>query len=1377
VAFVPLLLTKPGLLTDDTKIYLYLNPGELLATAASLWSHATAFGTVTHQNIGYLLPMGPFYFAAKVLSVPMWIAQRIWLGLLLFLAALGVRRCAQELGLSRWAGWAAAIPYMLTPFILVNLDRTSAILMPWAGLGWMMVFTIRAARRNDWRNPALFALVVALVGGVNATSILMVGFAPLLYLLFAARSGEITWRRCWAVMARVGVLSLLVSIWWLAGLWAEGKYGINILRFTESFSTVTYTSTSSEAFRGLGYWYFYGRDALQPWTLTSLSYITGKFVPTASFIVPTVGFVAALCIRWRYRVLMAATAFVGIVVAVGSYPLTKPTAFGDLFKFLALHTTAALAMRSTNRVLPIVIIALALLGGAVFDAVRPHRSRLAFAGLGVFFVIVFVAMLPLFEGRVIASNLTFPSKLPHYVTAAAQQLDKGSPTSSVLGLPGQDFAYYRFGAANDSIWPAITDRPWISSQVQLEGEAASINLIRGLDSTLQNGVAVPTAIAPIARLFNASSVLVQMNLQYERYSSPLPSYMWNLFTPTPKGLKLDKTFGPPTNFAASNGPYIDEAILGLPSGYQFPPQLAVYSVANPRSLVRTEAVTGPQLVAGDGEGLVTMASLGLLDNDRAILFDGSETRTQVRTMSAEPGAWLVLTDSNQKRLDTYGTLSATEGYVEQANENPLESSLSEQSLPTFPDPPANSETVALMKGLKSVGASGYGNIITNNPEDQPFEAVDGNLNTAWTVAAFSPAINEYFQMTADQPHLISQMTLVQPQSITQNRYITKVGISINGGPQIIRSLGVASTQPAGQVVTIPPTTGQTIRLTILDDSDHDTDLPLASGVGFAEVSVPGFGPATRGLLLPTSLLKAAGSAAATDRLSIVTNRLRTATVPPRLDPELGLLRYFDLPYARSFTLSGLANLNPAASADTQNNVVGRHPGPGPSVEAAESSSVLTGSMNDTAWSAFDDNPATAWESRFHVGTGEWLRVHLTQPTTLSTFSITVINDGYHMIPKTMTVSNGTTAESFTLPITVAHPTGHLNTTQTFSVHVPPLTGSSFTFTVTQIGVVQIVDRVNGGPNYPSLGIADIDMPGVSAGITPANFDSGCRSDLVSVDGQPFPVRVTGTTTNALDQNQLQVTSCASPTIRLAAGMHSISSTAGYLTAININNIVLTSPTTGSVGPPSTIVTKRASWYGQTVVRSSVGPADGGRWLVLAQSYAQGWHAELNGHDLGPATLIDGASMGWRLPATIPKSEAVAFVWQPQQTVLYALIVSALALAFTLFLAITDWPRRRRRRAVAGQDVPDDARPTWAGLHGELRLAPKLLFIAACLAALAVSVYAVPVMLVVAWLWTRTTELWTVRRGGIGVVHRGRRRHIGTGHAEQHPAGHLVADSR
>ena len=63
LAVVPMVATRPGTVSDDTKTYLYLDPGRYVRQAVSAWDPSVALGTVTHQNIGYLLPMGPFYWA------------------------------------------------------------------------------------------------------------------------------------------------------------------------------------------------------------------------------------------------------------------------------------------------------------------------------------------------------------------------------------------------------------------------------------------------------------------------------------------------------------------------------------------------------------------------------------------------------------------------------------------------------------------------------------------------------------------------------------------------------------------------------------------------------------------------------------------------------------------------------------------------------------------------------------------------------------------------------------------------------------------------------------------------------------------------------------------------------------------------------------------------------------------------------------------------------------------------------------------------------------------------------------------------------------------------------------------------------------------
>ena len=89
-AYVPLLAVRPGVVTPDTKTYLYLDPLRFLSQVAFMWDPTVGLGTVTHEYIGYLLPMGPFFAVFHLLGVPVWVAQRLWLGSILFVA--GARR-------------------------------------------------------------------------------------------------------------------------------------------------------------------------------------------------------------------------------------------------------------------------------------------------------------------------------------------------------------------------------------------------------------------------------------------------------------------------------------------------------------------------------------------------------------------------------------------------------------------------------------------------------------------------------------------------------------------------------------------------------------------------------------------------------------------------------------------------------------------------------------------------------------------------------------------------------------------------------------------------------------------------------------------------------------------------------------------------------------------------------------------------------------------------------------------------------------------------------------------------------------------------------------------------------------------------------------
>ncbi len=349
-AYAPLLAVRPGVVTPDTKTYLYLDPTRFLSQVAFMWNPTVGLGTVSHEYIGYLLPMGPFFAAFHVLGVPVWVAQRLWLGSILFAAGLGVLYLSRILGLRGPGPAAAALAYMLSPYFLQYSGRISVILLPWAGLPVMLGLTIVALRRGGWREPALFAVVVAIVSGINASSIIYVGIGPVLWLLYAVVVlRESTWRHALGTALRIALLTLGACVWWMAGLQVEAAYGVNVLKFTETVPSTSATSNSADIVRGLGYWYFYGADHLGSWTNAAIRYTQDIGLLATSFAVPVVALVVAAFVRWRERAYFLVLLFVGLVLSVGPFPFSDPTVIGRQLKAFMTDTTAGLALRSTDR--------------------------------------------------------------------------------------------------------------------------------------------------------------------------------------------------------------------------------------------------------------------------------------------------------------------------------------------------------------------------------------------------------------------------------------------------------------------------------------------------------------------------------------------------------------------------------------------------------------------------------------------------------------------------------------------------------------------------------------------------------------------------------------------------------------------------------------------------------------------------------------------------------------------------------------------------------------------------------------------------------------------------------------------------------------------
>src|SRR3954452_21058001 len=126
------LIQRPGLASSDTKIDLHVDPVGFLGDVAAAWSPTYDLGHVQGgQYGGYLLPMGPFFALGHLLGLADWLVQRLWLGALLAIAAVGAVRLMDAL-LGRPRGLAhlvAGALMILNPYVAVFTARTSVTLL------------------------------------------------------------------------------------------------------------------------------------------------------------------------------------------------------------------------------------------------------------------------------------------------------------------------------------------------------------------------------------------------------------------------------------------------------------------------------------------------------------------------------------------------------------------------------------------------------------------------------------------------------------------------------------------------------------------------------------------------------------------------------------------------------------------------------------------------------------------------------------------------------------------------------------------------------------------------------------------------------------------------------------------------------------------------------------------------------------------------------------------------------------------------------------------------------------------------------------------------------------------------------------------------
>jgi len=249
-------------------------------------------------------------------------------------------------------------------------------------------------------------------------------------------------------------------------------------------------------------------------------------------------------------------------------------------------------------------------------------------------------------------------------------------------------------------------------------------------------------------------------------------------------------------------------------------------------------------------------------------------------------------------------------------------------------------------------------------------------------------------------------------------------------------------------------------------------------------------------------------------------------------------------------------------------------------------------------------------------------------------------------------------------------------------------------TVEAVDAVTVRDYYSEGPIDLPVAIAELGLDGTEPATQRGVIETACRADLVTIDGQPLPIRVVGPLAGS---DGLSVEACGDDGLELGPGSHELRTAVGRDAAIDVDRIVLSSagsPIDHAVSPRVKVVSSARTGY-QLAIAASREPF----WLVLAQSHNDGWRATADGRSLGAPELVDGFANGWLIGASEDGDDvAVELEWTPQRWIWLALAASLLAnLACLAVVALS-----RRSRLVPRHP---ERSTLWSGWPAELRAEP------------------------------------------------------------------------
>ncbi|GAA2733202.1 alpha-(1-_3)-arabinofuranosyltransferase [Actinocorallia aurantiaca] len=1202
----------PGRILPDTKLDMALNPSGFLSRALHMWDPAVSLGQVQNQAYGYFFPMGPFYLLGDLLHVPPWITQRLWLGLVLCTAFLGVVKLAKALGMgSPSTRLLAGFAYALAPRAQVLLGTNSSEFWPTAVLPWMLLplVTVRSPRRA----AALSALAVVACGGINATAELAVLVVPLLYLLWH-RGRLLGW---WFPLVAAA------SFWWLAPTYLMGRHIFEFLPYTETAATTTSITSPVNVLRGTSQWTAFLPTWFNPW------WPAGNVLAYSTWLILATALVAGLGLlgirRSPHRPFLATTLLLGLAVIVTGHSGTfladhfRDLLDGPLAAFRNLHKFDALLRLPLSLglacLLPVAARyrvygwkapgwfsasrrkALDLAGerrtAAGLRAVERARRFGAARTLAV--VMVGLTAVPAVTPGLGIPNA--PKGVPRYMQDATGWLDErlGQRDGAVLSLPGQQFGQYVYGQMMDDPLQSLFQGRWAGRMVTPGGSAGLARLMEAVDERFADGLGSPGLAAVLSRM-GVRYLLIRNDADRNVLKGAWPARLHDALAAMPE-IRRVAAFGDPV------GAKFTDATGSVDQEYE---PVEIYEVPRTET-VASVAEQEPLRVGGGPEALIALADLGLLDGGRPVLLNDGDPDVATDTLRRREVSFSNL------RGGSSPTLEADQEYTGDA----AVKDFTEDGWEAY-------RSVAELSGIKGVTASSSAADITSAPDNgslarHPFAALDGDSDTYWASSGWSGASGEWLEVEFAEARDPKRIQVAFGRGDFLGPAVTEVEVSTAAGRLVQRVRDTSAAQP----LDVPA--GATTRLRIkVTGTAATSEVTLGTRVAISELAVPGVTP-RRAVSVPGS----AGTQVFTG-LNGYSPACMRGSKSWVCSPYLAAESEEGSSFHRTFTSPGgpvrLSGTTIVADGET----VSGHTG----AEGITASSLLVEHPAALPRSAFDGDRATVWISSMdeeeptltrELGAARTVsRLVFRFPAKRGVTRVTVSGD------------RGQTRE------------GLINEKGVFTF--APLKTKTLTI---------------GFPFAKAVQVSEVEIPGVPVlrltGPVPSSCGTGPSFTLGSAE---IETRLVGATrSDLLAGRPVRYESC-----------RAVSSPAGRQTLSSTNASFLIS--TAALRPaPSAVPAKTVAQDGGTTItrwdaaerRVDVRPSGSGTasYLVVAENFNEGWTAALGGKRL-KAVRLDGWKQAWELPAGA--SGTVRLLYEPDRTYRLCLLVGLVLVLLVVVLA-------------------------------------------------------------------------------------------------------------